>query len=121
MRCPRVAENQLSRGTPWNFLPLGSSVSRAHPRGSLDIYHGMPGTAVCSARHDASHPPAVYCLHHLGAYAAWEWLVQIQTPEANIRADLLLIWPVLAVTSGWALFRAFRVMELILVFPAAAA
>ena len=43
-----------------------------------------------------------------GAYAAWEWLVQIQTPEANIRADLLLIWPVLAVVSGWALFRVFR-------------
>jgi len=68
----------------------------------------MPGTAICSARHDASHPPAVYCLHHLRAYAAWEWLVQIQTPEANIRADLLLIWLVLAVVSGWALFRVFR-------------
>ena len=56
-----------------------------------------------------------------GAHAAREWLVQIQTPEANIRADLLLIWPVLAVTSGWALFRAFRAMGLILVFLAAAA
>lgn len=43
-----------------------------------------------------------------GAYAAWEWLVQIQTPEANIRVDLLLIWPVLAVVSAWALFRVFR-------------
>jgi len=68
------------------------------------------------------HPPAVYCLHHLGAYAAWEWLVQIQTSEANIRADLLLIWPVLVAVSGWALFRAFRwALELIRVFPAAAA
>ena len=27
-----------------------------------------------------------------GAHAAREWLVQIQTPEVNIRADLLLIW-----------------------------
>ncbi len=102
--------------SPWNSLPLSPSASRAHLRGSLDIYHGILGAAVCSARHDASHPPAVYCLHHLGAYAAWEWLVQIQTLEANIRADLLLICPVLAVTSGWALFRAFRAMELILVF-----
>jgi protein-S-isoprenylcysteine O-methyltransferase Ste14 len=41
-------------------------------------------------------------------YAAWERLVQARTPEANIRADLLLIWPVLAVLSVWALFRVFR-------------
>ena len=43
-----------------------------------------------------------------GLYAAWEWLVQIKTPEANIRADLLVIWPFLAILSLWALFRAFR-------------
>jgi len=43
-----------------------------------------------------------------GLYAAWEWLVQIKTPEANIRVDLLAIWPVLAILSAWALFRAFR-------------
>ena len=42
------------------------------------------------------------------AYAAWEWLVTARTPEANIRVDLLVIWPVLAVLSAWALFRAFR-------------
>ena len=41
-------------------------------------------------------------------YAAWEWLVQVRTPEANIRIDLLVIWPVLAVLSAWALFRALR-------------
>jgi hypothetical protein len=41
-------------------------------------------------------------------YAAWEWLVQIKTPEANIRVDLMVIWPVLAILSAWALFRAFR-------------
>ena len=28
-------------------------------------------------------------------YAAWEWLVMVRTPEANIRVDLLVIWPVL--------------------------
>ena len=41
-------------------------------------------------------------------YAAWEWLVQFKTPEANIRVDLIVIWPVLAILSAWALFRAFR-------------
>ncbi len=41
-------------------------------------------------------------------YAAWEWLVQVRTPEANIRVDLLVIWPVLALLSVWALFRALR-------------
>jgi hypothetical protein len=43
-----------------------------------------------------------------GFYAAWERLVQVRTPEANIRVDLLVIWPVLAILSAWALFRAFR-------------
>ena len=42
------------------------------------------------------------------AYAAWEWLVQARTPEANIRVDLLVIWPVLAILSLWAVFRALR-------------
>ena len=41
-------------------------------------------------------------------YAAWEWLLQARTPDANIRVDLLLIWPVLALTSAWAIIRAFR-------------
>ena len=41
-------------------------------------------------------------------YAAWEWLVLIKTPEANIRVDLILILPVLAALSVWALFRSFR-------------
>ena len=41
-------------------------------------------------------------------YAAWEWLVLLRTPEANIRVDLLVIWPALVILSAWALFRAFR-------------
>lgn len=36
------------------------------------------------------------------------WLVRARTPDANIRVDLLLIWPVLALTSAWAIIRAFR-------------
>ena len=41
-------------------------------------------------------------------YAAWEWLVMIKTPEANIRVDLLVIWPVLLIVSIWFAIRAFR-------------
>jgi hypothetical protein len=37
-----------------------------------------------------------------GLYAAWELLIVIKTPEANIRVDLLVIWPVLAILSIWA-------------------
>jgi len=41
-------------------------------------------------------------------YAAWEWLVLICTPEANIRVDLMLIWPILLIISIWFSIRAFR-------------
>ncbi len=41
-------------------------------------------------------------------YAAWEWVVMTWTPEANIRVDLLLIWPVLLVLSVWFIIRALR-------------
>ena len=39
------------------------------------------------------------------AYLVWEWLVLVVTPEANIRVDLFVIWPVLAMLSVWALLR----------------
>ena len=42
------------------------------------------------------------------AYALWEWLVLVATPEANIRFDLLLIWPVLTIVSTWTLFCILR-------------
>lgn len=45
------------------------------------------------------------------AYAAWEWLVLVKTPEANIRVDLLVIWPVIGVVTLWALVRAVRGMR----------
>jgi hypothetical protein len=41
-------------------------------------------------------------------YAAWEWLVQARTPEANIRVDLMLVWPLIALLSALALYRALR-------------
>ncbi|TCB80735.1 hypothetical protein [Acinetobacter sp. ANC 4173] len=28
-------------------------------------------------------------------YALWEFLVQLKSPDANIRIDLLIIWPVI--------------------------
>ena len=43
-----------------------------------------------------------------GVYAAWEWLVHTKTPEANIRVDLLVIFPVLLIISAWGLIRLFR-------------
>lgn len=41
-------------------------------------------------------------------YAAYEWAVVYFTPEANIRVDLMLIWPILLILSIWFLIRAFR-------------
>ena len=41
-------------------------------------------------------------------YAAWEWLVLVRTPEANIRVDLMVIWPILLIVSIWFSVRAFR-------------
>jgi hypothetical protein len=43
-----------------------------------------------------------------GLYAAWEWLVLTRTPDATIRVDLLVIWPLLAVLSAWTVYRMFR-------------
>ena len=43
-----------------------------------------------------------------GIYAAWEWLVVTQSPEVNIRVDLLVIWPLLAILTLWQIVRAFR-------------
>ncbi|MBK9116648.1 MAG: hypothetical protein IPM22_13755 [Betaproteobacteria bacterium] len=42
------------------------------------------------------------------AYAGWEWLVVTQTPDANIRVDLLVIWPVVGLATAWALWRAAK-------------
>lgn len=41
-------------------------------------------------------------------YAAWEYLVLVRSPEANIRVDLLLIWPLLGILTAWGLFRLVR-------------
>jgi hypothetical protein len=41
-------------------------------------------------------------------YAAWEWLVVTRTADANIRVDLLVIWPTISIISVWFGVRAFR-------------
>ncbi|MDH4104570.1 MAG: hypothetical protein OEV39_00445 [Gammaproteobacteria bacterium] len=41
-------------------------------------------------------------------FAAWEWLVMVRTPEANIRVDLLLIWQAALVVVVWSLVRTLR-------------
>ena len=55
------------------------------------------------------HPRALIVVAVIWAlYAAWEWLVVTRTPEANIRIDLLLIWPIVLIISIWFAIRALR-------------
>jgi len=42
------------------------------------------------------------------AYAGWVAWVLAKTPEADIRIDLMLIWPLIAIVTLWALSRAVR-------------
>jgi hypothetical protein len=52
-------------------------------------------------RANAMWMPAVAWL----AYAAWEWLVLVKSPDANIRVDLLLLWPLVALLTLWGWLR----------------
>ncbi|CAK6690446.1 hypothetical protein VB716_10910 [Synechococcus sp. CCY9201] len=77
------------------------AVAVAFIAGDLALRFRWPGLA--------RHPRALWIgAIAWGSYAGWEWLVQMKTPEANIRVDLLVIWPVLAILSTWSLLRAFR-------------
>ena len=71
----------------------------------LTGYHVLRFTELGRNRHPRS---LLIASMAWGLFAAWELLVLIKTPEANIRVDLLVIWPVLAILSIWALFRMFR-------------
>jgi len=57
-----------------------------------------------AARSRAALYPAGFFL----AFAGWEWLVMTRSPEADIRVDLLVIWPLAAVVVAWALIRILR-------------
>ncbi|WP_094555678.1 hypothetical protein [Synechococcus sp. 1G10] len=52
-----------------------------------------------------SASPLLWASLAWGSYAGWEALVQMRTPEANIRVDLLLIWPLLAALTLFSLIR----------------
>ena len=56
-----------------------------------------------------SHPwPLLVAAAAWTVYAAWEWLILIRTPEANIRVDLIVIWPLLLIVSICFPVRVFR-------------
>ncbi len=80
---------------PMRILALGG----IYVAGWGVLRRAMPGR-----RANALLVPAAYC----AAFAAWEWLVTVKTPDANIRVDLLLIWPVLLLLTLWSMWRAFH-------------
>ncbi|MGD9065265.1 MAG: hypothetical protein PVI42_14165 [Desulfobacterales bacterium] len=84
-------------GKPLNILALAVLF--------LAGYLTLRFTALGKARHPRS---LLIASAAWGLYAAWEWLVQIKTPEANIRVDLMLIWPIVLIISIWFAIRAFR-------------
>jgi hypothetical protein len=43
------------------------------------------------------------------AYAVWEWWVLSVTPEADIRIDLLIIFPLLAILTLWGIGQSLRI------------
>ena len=84
-------------GKPLNILAVGALFLAGH------LALRFAGSGIARSTRQTLIASAAWVL-----YAAWEWLVQIKTPEANIRVDLLVIWPVLAILSAWALYRTFR-------------
>lgn len=63
---------------------------------------GVPGRAASRGR--VLMLPAAFFV----AFAAWEWLVTTRSPEANIRVDLLLLWPAALAAVAWSLYRLLR-------------
>jgi hypothetical protein len=84
-------------GEPGNIFLVALTFLAGH---LLQAAAGRPSTA---------HPRAllVGCVAW-SLYATWEWLVNTITPAANIRIDLLVIWPILAIVTATALIRAAR-------------
>lgn len=52
-------------------------------------------------------PQAIAALAWL-AYGCWETAIQLRTPDANIRVDLLLIVPILLISTVVAVIHAIR-------------
>jgi hypothetical protein len=98
-------------GGPRNWEVTGVSRAlnlREEPSGTAKIlagYLALRFTALGASRRPR---PLLAAAVAWALYALWERTVQVRTPEANIRVDLLLIWPVFAVLSAWDLFRSLR-------------
>ena len=84
-------------GKPLNILAVAAFF--------LVAYVVLRSTTFGGGRH---HKQILVASATWGLYATWEWVVKVRTPEANIRVDLLVIWPGLAILSAWALFRSLR-------------
>ncbi|MFO1315373.1 MAG: hypothetical protein U1F58_07190 [Burkholderiales bacterium] len=82
---------------PAHILLVAAALGALWALGRATVLRGNP-------RANVWWVPAVLWL----AYAGWEWLVVTRTPEANIRVDLLLIWPLLGLAMIWAAWRAAR-------------
>jgi hypothetical protein len=79
-------------GNPWAILAISALFLGAH----LALRLRAPGRHLLVAG-------VAWAL-----YAGWEWMVQARTPGANIRVDLLVIWPVVFLISAWAIYRCLR-------------
>lgn len=77
---------------------------------AVALVHLVLWAAVLGGRFPAVRHPHVLLVPALVwlAYAAWEWLVLVKTPEANIRVDLMVIWPLLVILTIYAVVRMFR-------------
>jgi hypothetical protein len=84
-------------GKPLNILAVGL----VFLAGNLLLRY----TALGAGRHPR---PLLWAAAAWAVCAAWEWLVKVRTPEANIRVDLLILWPVMLVVSIVALVKALR-------------
>ena len=81
-----------------------------HPLGILLVGLILYATHLLLRREQSGQakkwPPLLIAAVAWVLYAAWELLVNLVSPEANIRVDLLLIWPALALLTFWAIVRA---------------
>ena len=85
---------RLFVGQPLHILVVGLVL--------LALYGGLRLTRL---GHGRTTSPLLMAVLAWVAYAAWESLVITITPDANIRVDLLLIWPVLAVVTTYGVLR----------------
>ena len=55
--------------------------------------------------------PLLWAAGAWATFALWEWSIWVQQEEANIRVDLLLIYPLLLGLTLWALWRGSQSQE----------